>query len=162
VLYAQAGQVNVQVPYGVAGASLTTVTVLYNGQQVGTVVLTVAAAAPAIFSPIVNPDGSVNAANQPAAENSIITLYATGEGLTTGANVTGAPAVAPYPQPVAPVSLTIAGLPAEILSATSAPGQAGILQINARTPGGFVPSGQVAVVLTVGAATSAPVAMWLE
>jgi uncharacterized protein (TIGR03437 family) len=120
------------------------------------------ATAPAIFAPIVNPDGSVNSESQRAAENSIITMYATGEGLSTGGNVTGAPAAAPYPQPVAPVSLTIAGLAAQILSAARAPGQVGTLQITARTPGGFVPSGQAAVVLTVGAVSSPPVTIWLQ
>jgi uncharacterized protein (TIGR03437 family) len=162
VLYTQASQVNVQVPYSVAGAASTSVAVLYNGQQVGVVVLPVAATAPAIFVPLVNPDGSVNSQSQPVAENSVITLYATGVGLTTGANVTGAPAAAPYPQPAAPVSLTVAGLPAEILSAISAPGQVGTLQITARTPGGFVPSGQAAMVLTVGAVSSPPVTIWLQ
>jgi trimeric autotransporter adhesin len=162
VLYTQASQVNVQVPYSVAGAASTSVAVLYNGQQVGAIVLPVAATAPAIFAPVVNPDGSVNSASQPAASNSIITFYATGEGLTTGANVTGAPAAAPYPQPVAPVSVTIAGLPAQILSAASAPGQVGTVQVTALTPGGFVPSGQAAVVLTVGAVSSPPAAIWLQ
>jgi trimeric autotransporter adhesin len=162
VLYAQSGQVNLQVPYSVAGAANTTVVVLYNGQPAGTVVLPVVPSAPAIFPSVANQDGSVNSQNAPAPANSIITVYATGEGLTTGTNTSGQPAAAPYPQPAAPVTLNIAGIPAQILFVGSAPGQVGTLQINARIPGGFIPSGQVNLVLTVGTASSPPISLWLQ
>jgi hypothetical protein len=39
--------------------------------------------------------------------------------------------------------LIMAGIPAEIMFARSAPGLLGILQINARTPGGFVSAGRL-------------------
>lgn len=162
ILYAQSGQVNVQVPYGVAGAASTNMVLLYNGQQVGSVVLAVVPSAPAIFSNVANQDGSANSQNEPAPPNSIVTVYATGEGLTTGSNTSGQPASAPYPQPAAPVTLNVAGIPAQILFAGSAPGQVGTLQINARIPGGFVPSGQVTLALTVGSASSPPVPLWLQ
>ena len=162
LLYAQAGQINVQVPYGVANEASTNVVVLANGQKVGTLALPVASTAPAIFSAIANPDGSVNSQSNPVAQNSIVTLYATGEGLTNGPNTSGQPASAPYPQPVAPVSLTIGGLPASILFAGSAPGVVGVLQVNARTPGGFAASGQSTAVLTVGSVASPPATIWLQ
>lgn len=162
VLYAQAGQVTVQVPYAVAQFTVTSVAVQFNGQPAGSLTLPVAAAAPALFSMAANQDGSPNSQAAPAAPNTIVTLFGTGEGLTDGANLSGQPAGAPYAHPQLPVALTVAGIPAQILFAGSAPGLVGILQINARLPGGLVPSGQAAVVLTVGSAASPPISIWLK
>jgi uncharacterized protein (TIGR03437 family) len=164
ILYAQMGQVNAQVPYSVVPGSNTNVVVLYNGQQVGTLALPVASTASALFPVVVNPDGSINSQSNPAPQNSIITLYGTGEGLSNGVNVAGLPApmTAPFPQPQGAVSLTVAGMPAQILFAGSAPGLVGLIQVNARTPGAFVPSGQVPVVLTVGGVSSPPITMWSQ
>ena len=91
-----------------------------------------------------------------------MTLFGTGEGLTDRPNLSGQTAAAPYAHPKLPVTLTVAGIPAQILYAGSAPGLVGMLQINARLPGGFVPSGQVAVELTVGTALSPPISIWLK
>jgi len=55
---------------------------------------------------------------------------------------------------VAPLALSIGLLRAEILFAGSAPAVVGVLQINARIPGGFAPSGILPVQLTVGTARS--------
>ena len=162
VFYAQSGQVNVQVPYTIAGASVTNVEVRYNGQRVGMVALPVADAAPALFPVVVNQDGTPNSATEPATRDSVITLYGTGEGLTDGPNIAGKAAAAPYPQPKLAVTLAAAGVGAEILYAGSAPGLVGTLQINARIPGGFVPGGQIVLQLTVGTAAAPPLTIWLK
>jgi uncharacterized protein (TIGR03437 family) len=162
VFYAQAGQVNVQVPYTVAGASVTNVEVRYNSQRTGTLTLPVADAAPGLFPVVVNQDGTPNSETEPAARYSVITLYGTGEGLTDGPNISGKAAAAPYPRPRLPVTLAAAGVGAEILYAGSAPGLVGTMQINARVPGGFVPAGQIAVQLTVGTAAAPPLTIWLK
>jgi uncharacterized protein (TIGR03437 family) len=93
---------------------------------------------------------------------SILTFYATGEGLTNGPNVSGQAAAAPYPSPLLPVSLTVAGFPAEILYAGSAPGGVGLLQVNARVPAGFIPTGPVAAELAVGSAVAPRLTIWLK
>jgi uncharacterized protein (TIGR03437 family) len=162
LLYAQASQVNVQVPYTVAGSKSVNVEVRYSGNPAGALTLTVVDAVPALFPAVANQDGSINSQSQPAARSSLITLYATGSGMTNGANVSGQPAAAPYALPLLPVALTIAGVPAEILFAGSAPGLVGVLQINARVPGGFVPAGPDTVQLTVGSAISPPLTIWLK
>jgi uncharacterized protein (TIGR03437 family) len=51
---------------------------------------------------------------------------------------------------------------AEILFAGSAPDMIGVLQINARIPGGFVAPGQAAAALTVGTTTAPPITVWLK
>jgi uncharacterized protein (TIGR03437 family) len=123
----------------------------------------VTSAAPGLFAGVVNQDGTFNSQFSPAARGSTITLYGTGEGLTNPANATGQAATAPYPQPVLPVSLKIAGVAATVVSAGNAPGQAGILQVVATTPSvSLAPAGGVAVVLTVGTVASPPITVWLK
>jgi uncharacterized protein (TIGR03437 family) len=162
VFYAQYGQINVQVPYTVAGNTVTQVQALYQGNPVGSLTLAVVPAAPALFPVVVNLDGSPNSAIDPTALGSILTFYATGEGLTNGPNVSGQAAVAPYPSPLLPVTLTVAGFPAQILYAGSAPGAVGLLQVNALLPAGFIPTGPVAAELTVGTAVAPDITIWLK
>jgi uncharacterized protein (TIGR03437 family) len=162
IFYAQSGQLNVQVPYTVAGIDAASVEVRYQEKVVGTASVPIAPSAPAVLALATNPDGSPNAESAPAARSTWMTFYATGEGLTDGPNVAGTPAQAPYPHPLLAVSLTIAGVGAEIQYAGSAPGLIGVMQINARIPGGFVPPGQAEAALTVGTATAPPVTVWLK
>jgi uncharacterized protein (TIGR03437 family) len=162
LFYAQSGQLNVQVPYSVAGNAVTHVQALYQGKPSGSVDLPVVDAAPALFPVVANQDGSPNSATVPAALGSIMTLYATGEGLTDGANVSGQIAAAPCPHPRLPVTLTVAGFPAAILYAGSAPGAVGLLQVNARVPAAFIPTGSVVMELTVGTAVAPDVTIWLK
>ena len=162
LFWVQDKQINAQVPYSVAGKQQTEVEILFKGYSRGKTTLRVAEAAPGIFAipndpargVIINQDWSVNSPLNPAERYSIVTLYATGEGQTDPGGVTGKPAAAPYPKPVLDVSLSIGGFPAEILYAGAAPGFAGLMQINARVPGAFLPSGLQPVVLTVGKASS--------
>ena len=162
VFYAQFGQINVQVPYTVAGNTATHVQALYQGSPSGSLDLQVVDAAPAVFPVVVNPDGSPNSAIAPAALGSILTFYGTGEGLTNGPNVSGQAATDPYPRPRLPVTLTVAGFPTEILYAGSAPGAVGLLQVNARVPAGFIPIGPVAAELAVGSAVAPHFTIWLK
>jgi uncharacterized protein (TIGR03437 family) len=138
------------------------VEVRYQGKLAGAASVPVAPSAPAMLALATNPDGSPNAESAPATRSSWMTFYATGEGLTDGPNVAGKPAQAPYPHPLLPISLTIAGVNADILYAGSAPDMIGVLQINARVPGGFVAPGEAAAALTVGTARAPPVTIWLK
>lgn len=84
----------------------------------------------------VNEDGSLNSESNPAARGSIVTFYATGQG--QGAALT----------------LKIGAYAAELLYAGPAPGFPGLLQINARVPGGFLPPGTEPVTLWAGSTAS--------
>ena len=162
LFYAQASQINAQVPYTIAGESVTQVEVFYQGQLAGTLSLPVVASAPALFAAALNQDGSLNSSTAPAAHGTVVTFFGTGEGLTNGANIAGQAAAAPYPIPALPVTLTVAGIAAQLLYAGEAPNFAGLLQVDAVIPGGFVPSGPVAVQLTVGVAVSPLFTVWLQ
>ena len=152
LFYVQSGEIDLQVPYGVLGS--TQMEVFYQGTSRIRLVLPVAESAPGIYPPITNQDGTANSAANAAARDSVVTLYATGEGATNPAGISGRASQDPYAQPVLPVTLKIGGNPCDILLAASAPGLIGMLQINARVPDGFVPTGILPVVLTVGAASS--------
>lgn len=137
LFYVQAGPVNLQVPYTIAGAATTHLEMFYQGKTMGTADLPVAAAAPALLSAITKQDGSVNSETAPAPPGTVITVYATGEGLTDIGNVSGKPAEPPPAHPRLPVTVTIAGIAAEVTFAGCAPGLVGMLQIILRAPGGF-------------------------
>ncbi len=161
--YVQASQIYVQVPYSVSGQLSTQVQLSYQGQAEAAVGVPVTTAAPGLYAGAVNADGSFNSQLSPALRGSTIILYSTGEGLTNPADVTGQAAEAPCPQPVLPVSLKIAGVAATVVSAASAPGEVGTLQITATMPAAtLVPSGAVQAVLTVGTAASPPITIWLK
>ena len=51
-------------------------------------------------------------------------------------------------------SLTIGGIPAEVLFAGSAPGFVGLLQVNARVPFAVTPGNAIPVVLTINGVPS--------
>jgi len=162
LFYAQANQINAQVPYTVAGNANTAIEVFYQGLSVNTATVPVVATAPGIFGTAVNQDGSYNSATNPAPRGTFLTFYATGEGLTNGPNIAGEPAANPYPQPILPVTVTVSGVTAGVAWAGSAPGLVGLLQVNIRVPGGYVPSGAATLELTVGMAVSPDVVIWLQ
>ena len=62
-----------------------------------------------------NQDGTLNSTVDPAPRGSVISLYATGEGVTSRRSADGQPAASLAPQPVLPVTVTIGGSTAEIL-----------------------------------------------
>jgi uncharacterized protein (TIGR03437 family) len=124
--YFSATQVNVTVPYFVAG----TTTILQMGASL--VQLQVAPSAPGIFAAV-------------AVGNNILTLYATGCGvLTTDA----------LPRCALPVSVTVNGESATVLYAGIAPGLVqGANQVNVQLPADIT-SGQITIVLTAGDVSS--------
>lgn len=164
LFFVREDQVNAQVPYGIAGKGNAQLQVQHRGVPTSPTTVAVAQAAPGIFAvsggtgqgAILNEEMSPNSTANPAPRGSIIVLYATGEGQTTPEGSDGRLAAAPFPSPRLPVSVTIGGLPGEILFAGSAPGFAGLLQVNVRIPPGVAPGAAIPVVLSVGGASSQP------
>jgi uncharacterized protein (TIGR03437 family) len=162
LFYTQSNQVNAQVPYTVAGNATTNIEVLYQGTPVNTLSVAVATSAPGVFATAINGDGTFNSTANPAASGTYLTIFSTGEGLTNGANVSGQPAAAPYAQPELPVTVTLGGVPAQIVWAGSAPGLVGLLQVNLVVPGPYLPSGAAPLQLTVGTAASPVMTIWVQ
>jgi uncharacterized protein (TIGR03437 family) len=164
MVYTSAGQVSAVVPYEIAGRQTTSVWIKFAGVSSNAVNLGVTTTAPGLFTlnasgsgagAILNQDYSVNSSSSPASPGGIVLLYATGEGQTVPAGVTGSVTSGnSLPAPVLPVAVLIDGQPASILYAGAAPGMvAGAMQINVRIPDG-VRSGQVPVVVSVGGNSS--------
>ena len=158
LLYVSATQINAQVPYEVAGQSYTTVEVRRGGVTLGSTSVALSPTAPWLFTiggntvAAINQSGLVNGAASPAPAGSIVSLYATGDGLETNGAATGKVASPPYPMSKAPVAVTIGNGSAEVLYAGAAPGLLGVMQINARVPAGL--NGAVPVTVTVGGVSS--------
>jgi uncharacterized protein (TIGR03437 family) len=164
LIYTQAGQVSVMVPYEVAGQSSVPVQMMYNQAQSAIVNVPVAASSPALFTSneqgtgqaaLLNQDYSVNSDSNPAARGSIIQLFGTGEGVTRQGVADGTLwPTAPFPTPVLAVTATIGGQPAQVTYAGTAPGGvAGFLQVDVMVPMNVSP-GDLPVVLTIGTASS--------
>jgi uncharacterized protein (TIGR03437 family) len=85
------GQINLQVPFEVAGKTSTNVVVSYYGAANAPVAVPVAAVQPAFFtvtpegtdSYVTNQDYTVNASGNPAKQGSYVTIYGTGVGVTS-------------------------------------------------------------------------------
>ena len=161
VLYASAGQVNVVVPYAVAGESATEVQVEYLGALSPPVSLPVAATAPGIFTldasgagpgAILNAaNNSVNSASNPVAPGDWVSIFATGAGATTPAGVDGLLPAGPSYNANASVTVTIGGFNCPLNYQGAAPGLvSGVLQINAQVPAGVTPGPSVPVMVGIG------------
>ena len=108
ILYAGASQINLVAPYEIDGKTSTNMSVNVDGVTSAPQALAVAAAAPGIFI-ILNQNYSINSAANPAAQNSVLVLYATGEGQTNPAGVDGKIATDVLPKPLLPVSVSVGG-----------------------------------------------------
>ena len=163
LLYASATQINTIVPYEVTG-NVTQIEVQNNGGPTIAWGVPVAPSAPGIFTgdstgigqaAVLNQDGSVNSASNPAARGSVIQIFATGEGVTVPAGVTGSITGTEVRIPVLPVDVTIGGLDAQLTFKGSAPHSvAGLFQVNAVVPTNVTPGPAVPIVLKIGAAQS--------
>jgi len=159
--YVSATQINAVVPYEVFGRATTNVVVNFNGVNAAALQLNVAAAAPGIFiltgtqAAVLNQNSSINSTTNPAAKGSTVVIYATGEGQTNPAGVTGSVAGTTLKNPQGTVSVTVGGQPATVAYAGSAPGLvSGVLQLNVVVPAGAPSGANVPVVVTVGGVSS--------
>jgi uncharacterized protein (TIGR03437 family) len=156
LVYVSETQLSAIVPYNVAGKSRVRVEVERLGVPSAAQELSIAEAAPALFT--ANASGVGPAAATVYPTERIAVLYATGEGLVNPLPPDGALATTqPLPAPRLPVRVLLGkgseAREAEVLYAGAAPGlTAGLLQINIKYPEG-TPSG-IAVTLQVGTAQS--------
>ena len=160
LIFAWAGQVSAVVPYAVSGKTSTQVQVSYQGQNSIMVAIPVTNAVPGIFTmdasgrgqgAILNQNGTVNSADNPAALGSYVSVYATGEGQTRPGGIDGKPGDAPAPVPIATVTATVGGLNAQVQYAGGSPGLvAGLLQVNVLVPQRIATGPSVPIVLTIG------------
>ena len=134
LLYVSNSQINVIVPYEVAGKQLTTIRVERNRLTNAAWGVPVISSVLGIFR-VLNQDNSANSEANRTARGSIIQIFATGEGQTSPPGVTGSVTHADLRKPVLPVTVTIGGVEALVQYAGSVPESvAGLFQVNVLVP----------------------------
>jgi uncharacterized protein (TIGR03437 family) len=161
IVYSSVFQTNVIVPYEIGGRQTTSVQVDSGGSLSDAISLPVAVSAPALFTinssglgaaSVRNQDNSANDPSNPADRGSTIQIYATGEGQTLPAGITGSVTHKETRKPALPVNVTIGGVEAQVLYAGSAPEAiSGLLQVNAVVPQAAQPGAAVSITLKIGA-----------
>ena len=141
LLYVGETQINAQVPYEIAGRSSVQLAVSYGGIDSPRATLAVSPARPALFlipgsrsAIVLNEDGRLNSASQPARLGESVTLFGTGQGETSPPSGTGQMAPVMSAHRIEEVSVMVGGSAAEVVSAGLAPGFAGVFLIQVRIP----------------------------
>jgi uncharacterized protein (TIGR03437 family) len=166
VLATSRQQVNVIVPYQTFGQPTTTIQVEHDGNLSAPFSIPLAEAAPALFTidasgkgqgAVVNQDGTINSASQPAPRGSIVSFYGTGAGITGLQLRTGQLVGATLPSPLLSVEAFVAGIPAQVQYAGGSPGEVtGLLQVNVQIPPEISPGTAVPIQLRVGGVFTQP------
>ena len=141
LLYVGETQINAQVPYEIAGRSSVQLAVSYGSIDSPRATLAVSPARPALFlipgsrsAIVLNEDGRLNSASQPARLGESVTLFGTGQGETSPPSGTGQMAPVMSAHRIEEVSVMVGGSAAEVVSAGLAPGFAGVFLIQVRIP----------------------------
>jgi uncharacterized protein (TIGR03437 family) len=157
LFYVHSGQLNVQIPSGLAPNSRVQAMVKVQGQLTVPESITLAPASPGIFT--VSSDGSGQGViflgdrladgNSPARAGDVLVVYCTGLGATQPPVAAGqASPASPPATATAPVTATIGGRAATVQFAGLTPGLAGLYQVNVQVPEGVSPGAAVELVLT--------------
>jgi uncharacterized protein (TIGR03437 family) len=166
LLATSAGQINAQIPPGLAAGSYSLVVRSIANQAASTTVnVTVSKYAPAIFvdsngPAIFHQNGTRVDQSHPATRDEPLTIYATGLGATTGGRVTSGAYSPSSPLAVtAPVQLyfgdpTISDSGVIVDWSGLMPGSIGVYQINCRIPGTHLNGNALPVTLRIGNASS--------
>ncbi len=151
LLFARGDQVNVQVPFEVAGLASVRVRVEYNGVLSDAAEVAVLETHPGLFPTAVNLDGSLNAEGASAQAGDFVLLFATGQGLTDPAVETGAtpPVSEPFARPLASVEVLVGGRQAQVFFAGLVSPFVGLMQLNVQLPADL-PPGRHDVELRIG------------
>ena len=173
LFFVSGGQVNLQVPWEVAGQNNATIVASQNGVAISQTTVALAAARPGIFSTnaqgtgqgtiliantadLVAPvDAIPGRTSRPARRGETITIFATGLGPVSNRPATG------QPGPGGPLALTsttplvsIGGQPATVSFSGLAPGFVGLYQVNVSVPNNSPQGAAIAVVLTMNGVAS--------
>ncbi len=164
ILYLSPGQINVQVPFELAGGGTVGVSVEYQGVRSAVRNLTQRSVSPAIFTvdasgrgqaALLNQDYARNTGSSPAKRGSAIMIFGTGGGATVSPSESGALAGS-HPNPTrAGVFVWIGGQRVPALYSGTSPGSlSGLLQVNAIVPDGVAAGARVPLVIEVDGVVS--------
>ena len=125
-------QINLQVPWEVAGLDHTTVIVRNNGLSSQGVQVGVLTAQPGIFAIADGATGERLGPDRPSSRSDVVVIYATGLGEVLPRPLSGAPAG--LSRTTGQVFVTVGGVNAPVRFSGLAPGFVGLYQVNAEIP----------------------------
>ena len=166
LVYVSGGQVDIQIPWELAGRSQAELSVTAGGLASAPRTVSLAQYAPAIFH--IDGRGTIqdssfrpiDPSNPARAGSTTILIYCTGLGPVTNQPASGAAAPAsPLSATTTTPAVTIGGVPAQVLSSALVPGLVGLYQVTALTPVAAPGGDAVPVVLSIGGAASNTVSM---
>ena len=169
--YASANQVNVQVPWEMAGVATAAVTVTVNGQTSPPQAIAIASTAPGVFQygdrQAVATDALsaklITTANPAHPGTTYLTIYCTGLGLATNQPASGvAAAGSPLSWALSTPTVTIGGVPTNPLFAGLTPGLIGVYQINVQVPAGTPVGDSVPLIVSVAGKPAATVSVVVQ
>ncbi len=168
LFFVSGGQVNVQVPWELAGQTTSTLAATLNGSTGTAQSVKLATFAPAIFSQNSQGTGAgaildsafhlVDSSNPAVAGNTTILIYCTGLGPVSENQPASGQAASTDSTKLAHTStlptVTIGGVTAEVTFSGLAPGYVGLYQVNATVPAGVASNSAAPVVISIGGANS--------
>ena len=164
LFFAAGPQVNLQIPWELAGQAQATLTAAAWGQTGPAQTVNLGPFSPGIFS--MNGQGSGQGAIQdtsyrlvdsinPAAPRSLVTIYCTGLGAVTNQPPTGSPTpLSPLAETATHPTVVIGGVLASVQFSGLAPGLVGVYQVNAVVPYNSAIGDTVPVAISIGGITS--------
>lgn len=172
LLFASNGQVNALIPFDVPldvpqgllvrrGTSLSVPEeVLVTSSQPGVFTKSQSGSGQGI---IVDPLYRMVEPGNPAAPGDVVMIFSTGLGAVSPRVTAGTAAPRePLARAQSNVSVTVGGLPAQVVYAGLSPGWAGLYQVNVVIPAGVSPGASVPVVVTSGIRSSPPVTIAVQ
>jgi uncharacterized protein (TIGR03437 family) len=163
VMYVSEFQINAAAPYSLGNETATSITVVYSGVASPPLSAQVVPSAVGLFTAdesgtgpgsILNQDSTPNSASNPAVAGSVVTIYATGLGLTNPVIPDNSLLPNVLATPVLPVTATIDGQSAAVISSAAVPGMIGVLTVNVQVPSSAQSGSAIPVMLQAGASQS--------
>ena len=165
LFFATASQVNLQIPWDLAGQTQASVIASVNGTGSNTETVIIVPFAPGIFTInasgdgqgaiLIAPTAQLAAPGTPVSRGAYVSIFCTGLGAVTNQPATGvAASSSPLSFTVTQPTVTIGGVGAVVTYSGLAPSFAGLYQVNAIVPLGVSTGSAVSVVIGIGNVTS--------
>ncbi len=160
LFYASPQQINLQIPWELAGQPSTIIQPVLNDVVGATYGLGLVPFSPGIFltgqpgaqlAAIVDSSGDSIGFTNPATIGKVLEIYCTGLGLVTNPPASGnAASSTTLSETVTTPVVTIGGVPAKVLFSGLAPGTVGEYQVNIQVPSGVTPGPDVPLLFSIG------------
>jgi uncharacterized protein (TIGR03437 family) len=165
LFFAMASQVNLQIPWELAGQTQTTVIATVNGIASNTETAAMATFAPGIFTTnnsgggqgaiLIAPTAQLAAPGSAVPAGGYVSIFCTGLGPVSNQPATGSAGPSnPLARTLTTPTVTIGGVGALVTYSGLAPTLVGVYQVNALVPLGVAPGNAVTLVIGMGSAMS--------